>query len=193
MRKVFFIIGLVIVALWFSFYTENLTERKRREEMKELKPEQLVSRLMTDSLAALEGRAISLEELVIHAGEADFAQRHGRLLGIGSPTFYVVKGECDQAQVVNDEIHASVNGIALTIPLKYIFGNTARDASGWFDIDDFQNTMDFNAVSAAMNDYILKNMTPPHSDRRLKVLGAVAVKDGQVEQSVTIIPYQLLQ
>lgn len=191
MKKVFFIIGLAIVALWFSFYTENLTERKRREEMKELKPEQLVSMLMRDSLAALEERAIALEELVKHVGEQDFAQRHGRLLGIGSPTFYVVKGESDQAQVINDEIHASVNGIALTIPLKYIFGNTARDASGWFDIDDFQNTMDFNAVSAAMNDYVAKRVKTYQGDGRMKFLGAVAVKDGEIDQALTVIPYQL--
>ena len=191
MKKTIIFIGITAVALWFSFYTENLTERKRREAMKELKPEQLVSMLMKDSLSSLEERAVMLDEVLTQAGNEEFARQHGRVLGIGSPTFYVMKGVCDQTRMENDEIHATVKGVELTIPLKYIFGNTARDASGWFNIDNFQNTMDFNAVSAAMNDFIAKEVKNYHGGGRLSFLGAVAIKNGQVGQTLMVIPYQL--
>lgn len=191
MKKTLLYIGIALVALWFSFYTENLTEKTKREEMKELKPDQLVSALMKDSLQTLSQHAISIQELKEGYADEAFAKKHGRVLGIGSPTFYVIKGTSEQVKIEDDEIHTIVDGIQLTIPLKYIFGNTAREASGWFNIDDFQNTMDFNAVSAAINAYITQQVKSFKADEHVEYIGAVAVRNGEKLQELTLIPYQL--
>ena len=182
---------LAFVALWFSFYTENLTEKTKREEMKELKPDQLVDALMKDSLETLSQRAITIQELKEGYADEAFARQHGRVLGIGSPTFYVIKGTSEQVKTENDDIHTMVDGVELTIPLKYIFGNTAREASGWFNIDDFQNTTDFNAVSAAMNSYIANQLKQYKTGEHLEFLGAVAIKENSDLRLLTLIPYQL--
>ena len=191
MKKILLYIGIALVALWFSFYTENLTEKTRREEMKELKPDQLVNALMKDSLTTLNQRAISIQELKQGYIDEAFAKQHGRVLGIGSPTFYVIKGMSEQVKMEDDEILAIVDGIQLTIPLKYIFGNTAREASGWFNIDDFQNTTDFNAVSAAFNAYIAQQVKSFKAGEHVEFIGAVAVRNGEKLQELTLIPYQL--
>lgn len=186
---------LAVVAIWGAFYTENLTERTKREKMAEYKPSELVGVMFGDSLPTLEARAISIRELSDSITDAGFVREHGRLFGIGSPLFFVVKGEMSSPILREDELHGSVDGVEVTIPLKYIFGNTAREASGWFNIDDFKNTPDFNAISAEMNRYIGANVIGDKAERlsadgSLSFLAAVAVPaDAERIESLTIIPY----
>lgn len=189
---------IACLAIYFSFYTENLTERRNRELKDQYSPEQLVSITLNDSLQSLEQKAVSISMLAegIKANAEDFATKHGKVLGIGSPIFYVVKGECVNAKLIdNEEIHATVGGVSITIPVKYIFGNNLRDASGWFDIDDFKNTMDFNAVSAELNKHVSKKLAEfkmPAENDTLKFLGAAAITPHSSDiSSLTIIPYTL--
>ncbi|MBQ2208918.1 MAG: DUF2291 family protein [Prevotella sp.] len=193
MKKIILCVILAIVALWGAFYTENLTEKQRREQLEQLKPDELVSMLMKDSLATLEQRAITLKQMKEGYQDEAFAKQHGRVLGIGSPTFYIIKDECQHATIADDELHAVAEGIQITIPLKHIFGNTAREASGWFDIDHFQNTTDFNAVSAAMNTYITQQVKNFKADENGEVefLAGVAIQKSTDLQQITLIPYQV--
>ena len=193
MKKTIICIILALVALWGAFYTENLTERKHREQLAQLKPDELVAVLMHDSLSTLTNRAITMKQLKEGYADEAFAKKYGRVLGIGSPTFYVIKDECQHATVSDDEVHATSAGLSITIPLKYIFGNTAREASGWFDIDNFQNTTDFNAVSAAMNEYITRQMKmfKLGDDGKIEFLAGVAIQNGADLQQITLIPYLL--
>lgn len=185
-------------AVYFSFYTENLTERQKREEMSRYNPEQLVNKIMKDSLASLEQKALSISMLAegIRNNAEEFAKTHGKVLGIGSPVFYTVKGECHDAKLADgEEIHATADGISIKIPIKHIFGNNARDASGWFNIDNFKNTMDFNAVSAEMNKYITKETAGfkmPAEGQTVTFVGAVAVLPHSSDIStLEITPYIL--
>lgn len=193
MKKIILCVILAIVALWGAFYTENLTEKQRREQLAQLKPEELVNMMMRDSLATLEARAVTLKQLKECYQEESFAKQYGCVLGIGSPTFYIIKDVCHHATIADEEIHAVAEGIQITIPLKYIFGNTAREASGWFNIDDFQNTTDFNAVSAAMNAYIarqVKNFSVGDGGE-VEFLAGVAIQKDADMQQLTLIPYRV--
>lgn len=196
MKKTILYVILAFIAIWFSFYTENLTEKKNREAMSTYSPEQLVGAVMRDSLDGLRLRSVTIDELskALSAGDKHFSEEHGRVLGIGSPTTYVVTGTMTDVALVDDEeLQGFIGDIRVCIPVKYVFGNTARDASGWFDIDDFRNTMDFNAVSAAMNKHIASTMKTFRSDAdsTLDFLGAIAIKDGILPPVVTIIPYEI--
>lgn len=193
MKKTILYIILALIAIWGAFYTENLTERQRLEQLAQLKLDELVSVMMRDSLSTLEQRAVTLKQLKEGYADEAFAKAHGRMLGIGSPTFYVVRDVCHQATVADDELHAMAEGFSITIPLKYVFGNTAREASGWFDIDNFQNTTDFNAVSAAMNAYItqqLKTFKLKESGE-VECLAGVAIQKSADNSRIVLIPYQL--
>lgn len=190
--------AVAFAAVYFSFYTENLTERQKREEMSRYNPEQLVNKIMKDSLASLEQKALSISMLAegIRHNAEEFAKTHGKVLGIGSPVFYIVKGECHDAKLADgEEIHATADGISIKIPIKHIFGNNARDASGWFNIDNFKNTMDFNAVSAEMNKYITKETAGfkmPTEGQTVTFVGAVAVPPHSSDIStLEITPYIL--
>lgn len=196
--KIIILTAAAFAAVYFSFYTENLTERQKREEMSRYNPEQLVNKIMKDSLASLEQKALSISMLAegIRNNAEEFAKTHGKVLGIGSPVFYIVKGECNDAKLADgEEIHATADGISIKLPIKHIFGNNARDASGWFNIDNFKNTMDFNAVSAEMNKYITNETAGfkmPAEGQTVTFVGAVAVPPHSSDIStLEITPYIL--
>lgn len=195
--RIILLAAAIFAALYFSFYTENLTEKQKREEMSKYNPAQLVNSFMKDSLISLEQKALTISVFAegLKNNTDDFEKKHGKTLGIGSPIFYIVKGECSEAEIVdNEEIHATADGINIKIPVKYIFGNNARDASGWYNIDNFKNTMDFNAVSAEMNKYITQQMQKfqMSEDGKLTFVGAVAVPAQTAEiSSLVITPYIL--
>lgn len=196
--KIIILTAAAFATVYFSFYTENLTERQKREEMSRYNPEQLVNKIMKDSLASLEQKALSISMLAegIKNNAEEFAKTHGKVLGIGSPVFYIVKGECHDAKLADgEEIHATADSISIKIPIKHIFGNNARDASGWFNIDNFKNTMDFNAVSAEMNKYITKETAGfkmPAEGQTVTFVGAVAVPPHSSDIStLEITPYIL--
>lgn len=198
MKKIirYAIVVLVIAAAFAaSFRTENLTEKLHRERLAQYSPQELVESMFHDSLTTLQARAVTVHQLLDGVNDDAFVAANSRVLGIGSPSFYVIKGEMNAPTFVNDELKATIEGVEITIPLRYIFGNTARDASGWFSIDDFRNTPDFNAVSAEMNKYIgakvIGNATQKLSTAQsVTFVGAVAVKEENPNQ-LTVIPYIL--
>lgn len=193
MKKAVIIIVLLAVAVWGSFYTENLAEKYQRELLNNANPDKIVAVTMRDSLQSLSRRAISVGQLKasLLSGDTAFANAHARYLGIGSAAFYVVGGKVENAITKADELQGDVDGVAVKIPLKYIFGNNARDASGWFLIDDFKNTMDFNAVSAVLNKFIASSLKGRSFQGEVSFTGAVAIKDGAMPDTLEITPYQL--
>lgn len=193
MKKTIICIIIALVALWGAFYTENLTEKNCREQLSQLKPEELVGVLMKDSLSHLDSRAITLKQLKEGYQDKTFAKQYGRVLGIGSPTFYIINDKCLRATIADNELHGTAENMLVTIPLKYIFGNTAREASGWFNIDNFQNTTDFNAISAAMNAFIAKKVKDfrANDNGEVEFLAGVAISSGSDLKRITLIPYDL--
>ena len=165
--------------------------------MLEYKPSQLVEVMFRDSLASLASRAVSIGQLASGINDAEFMAGNSKVLGIGSPLFLVVRGEMDNPTLIDDELKATVDGVETNIPLKYIFGNTARDASGWFNIDDFRNTPDFNAVSAEMNKYIRTKVIGNKQQKfsqptHIEFIGAVGISaDDRNLTTLTVIPYIL--
>jgi len=188
---------LFFVALWFAFYTEPLSERKAREALKQYNPEQLVEHHWLNSMPQLASEALPLAQFVqqLQADPEALRQQSGRLLGIGSNVYYVVTGDADDVTFADNEFCFSIEGVACHIPTKYIFGNVARDASGWFDIGDFQNTMDFNSVSACINQRIKEQVVGPlladaQSIGCCHFCAAVEVKPGQRRvDSLVLYPY----
>ena len=195
--KYILIAVVAIVAVWFSFWTENLTEHRQKAHYGEYKPEEVVDYCWTNKMQELEDRALSVEDFQngLSTDAADFCSKHGRVLGIGSNTFFIVKGALENININDEEITGICEGLKVSIPVKHIFGNTAREASGWFDIDDFKNTMDFNAVSEALNKRLTENIHKQLTaikGNEINFLGAVEVNpDKLAPGSLTVIPFSI--
>jgi predicted lipoprotein len=78
---------------------------------------------------------------------------------------------------------------------KFIFGNAARDASGYFKIDEFENTMDFNAVSTELNKLILTRVITKldslSAGRTIKFYGALEINSENIPKEIEIIPLKI--
>ncbi len=190
---------IFLVAVWFSFYTEPLSVKKEREALKQYKPEQLVEHYWSKELTNLETNALDVPTFTKNflSDPQALREKYGHVLGIGSNICYVLKGDAENISYASNEFHFNLNGINFTIPAKYIFGNTARDACGWFNIDDFQNTMDFNAVSACMNQRIKEKVIGDIINNsteytRCHFCAAVEISpEATTLESLTLYPYIL--
>lgn len=199
MLKLLLAIGVLFVAVWFSFDTEPLSVRHEREAMKQYKPEQLVEKYMKDSVAELTETALPLSRFVndLHTDAKTLQEQEGHILGIGSNIYYVVKGESNDVSFANNEFVFTSDGVKCHLPLKYIFGNIAREASGWFDVGEFRNITDFNLVSACINKYIKEKVVGPFAAKAetyksCSFCAAVEVEPGQTEvKEVILYPYSL--
>ena len=105
--------------------------------------------------------------------------RYGSTLGIGAPYSLLLGGEFEVFEVGEELVHIRTEqGAAFDLRTDYIFGNTVREATASFSIDDYENTMDFNLVASELNRRVLQLVVAPVRDQlvkgaRLHLIGAV--------------------
>lgn len=124
--------------------------------------------------------------------------RYGLTLGIGAPYSMLVGAEFE-VKAVNEELVRIVTtaGTAFDLRRSFIFGNTVREVTGCFSIDDYDNTMDFNHIASALNDCVFERVAEPAAalfevGRRLRVVGAVDVDQaGNLKPCYELIPLSI--
>lgn len=104
--------------------------------MKQYNPEQLVEYHWQNSLASLADQALPIEQFLqqLQADPEALRQQSGHLLGIGSNVYYVISGDASDVTFSDHEFRFQLQDVDCHIPTKYIFGNVAREATGWFDL-----------------------------------------------------------
>lgn len=185
-----------ICALVFAVRIEPLEEHLAAEMAARFKPEEIADWHWEHDRTRLRDEALGMGELLggLKADPLSFSEAHARVLGIGSGSFFVVKGSLEDFTYDGEYLLGSCEGALIRIPVKYIFGNLARDASGWFDLDDFQNTMAFNEISSYLNSRILSDVIPSEipGGGSCTFCGAVEVKPSEaIPSSFRVIPYLL--
>ena len=92
--KIVIAIVAAVIALWFSFYTEPLSEKLKREQAGLFDADACVKE-QWNNLVQLKTDAIDIEDFYKQLSEnrKQLAETHGRVLGVGSNNFFVVKGE----------------------------------------------------------------------------------------------------
>lgn len=178
--KIVIAIVAAVIALWFSFYTEPLSEKLKREQAGLFDADACVKE-QWNNLIQLNTDAIDIEDFYKQLSEnrKQLAETHGRVLGVGSNIFFVVKGEGKVSLKDDEALMVEAVGQKWEIPMKYLFGNLARDASACFNIDDFKTMTDFNAVSAALNKQVMENVLKPAG--RKAAVGKTAVFCAAIE------------
>ena len=108
-------------------------------------------------------RAIDIDTLLAMLDEMpELAyDEYSNALGIGNIRFFLVSGAGQMLEVNEDHVLLESSKVSrLKIATDYIFGNAIRDASGQIDINEFVNTMDFNNVSAEINEIVAQSVLP---------------------------------
>jgi predicted lipoprotein len=167
MKRALKVVVLIIagfVAIWFSFYTEPLKKHQEKELIKQFSPNQLVDYHWKNDLDVLLRTSIDYNDF--NSGMCKdaktFSDEYAKVPGIGAKSCFLIHGKVKVKEVGDDAIKFDLsNRTVVRILTKYIFTNTARDASGWFNASDFQNTMDYNTLSSYLNNKILQKVANP--------------------------------
>lgn len=195
-------IGVAVVALclYFSVYFENLTQRRAELESKIFNPEQILDRFWNEDLDRIFEEALewTVFDRMLLENPSELLEKHGKTLGIGAAYSFVVQGEAVVGQLEEEKVNLtpfSRNRYALQS--GFVFGNTVREASGVFPIDDFENTMDFNIISSEINTHIVREVIAPvvgglSSGTRVSFYGAIDVNPKKLSvNEYDIIPLQI--
>jgi predicted lipoprotein len=187
---------LLVAALYNSVYFEKLDAKKEKESLKAFNPKDKVEYFWNLKRDEVLESAIDLKafDSQLQENPEKLIRQYGKSIGITSTFSFLVKGIATQRKSESGEIPVEIsNSFAdYNLQLKFIFGNAARDATGYFNIDDFENTMDFNAVATELNRLIkereiakLDSITP---GKTIKFFGALEINSENIPKRVEIIP-----
>ncbi|MDR0712575.1 MAG: DUF2291 domain-containing protein [Prevotellaceae bacterium] len=188
------IIGLALTltavgfVLYHSVYFENLTERRQKEMMKNFDPQQLVDYFWTNEKDSILAKCIDLDLFheLLGGSYALLVEQHGRKASVGDNACFLVCGAAKVEQVSEKNIAFVYGGARYAMPCKLIFSNTARDALGYFKIENFENSMDYNTVSAELNRRIVQEIIGDKC--KSLAAGAVVEFTGAIDVSSDRLP-----
>lgn len=167
MKKLGLYVGtslLILVALYNSIYIDNLQSRRNSLEVGQFNPDQFIKEDFFPDLQTqptLEANQL-LDSLALDF--KGFSERQGKKLGISDDYYFLISGTGRVVNTLEEDILLEISGgkgYRIRLATDFIFGNTLRDASGLVDIGEYQNTMDFNEISIALNAYIKETILPP--------------------------------
>jgi len=191
---------LAVFVVYNSVYFEKLDVKMQQEKKKNFNPKEAVVFFWKNKLNEILKTAINLKSFdsLLVANPQYLIKQYGKTVGISSNYSFLVKGITKTVEHGAEEIPIVLNNgnTKYNLRLKYIFGNTARDAVGYFRVDDFDNTMDFNAVATELNSLILKELVADKFDSisprtTIKFIGAVEINSENVNKQLDVVPLQL--
>ena len=204
MKMIKYIITIVIIILvaYNSIYFRKLDEVKTSRAASEFNAALYAQAFWNNKLITRLDKAVDLGQLVamISADTAKTFETYSHALGIGNLRYFLVKGKGTIISVNEDDITVLVDSIqsSVKIATEYIFGNAVRDATGLININEFNNTMDFNNVSAELNKIIREKVLPPFKlkakkGNRIIFTGAVELNKEHVDLShIEVIPVSIV-
>lgn len=198
------ILGLVIlIALISSIRVEKLDVAREKAMMGAFDARAYAENFWKEDLMPHLNEAIEINYLksILSKNPEQAFEDYSKALGIGNIRFFMVRGEGEVIKVGEDDLTLliSADGTKNTVNMEteYIFGNAVRDASGKIDLQDFEQTMDFNNVSAEINQIIREKVLPQLKENAqigttISFVGAIEMNMKQVDPSdLQIIPVKV--
>jgi predicted lipoprotein len=202
-KAIKYIIAVVLIVLvaYNSVYFKKLDEVKASQSAKEFNATQYAQTFWNNKLIPNLDRAIDITQLtaMLSSDAAKTFDTYSHALGIGNLRYFLVKGKGITTSVNEDDVSVLLdsNKQSITIATEYIFGNAVRDATGLININEFNNTMDFNNVSAELNKIIREKVLPSFKQQAKKgnaieFTGAIELNKEHLDLSkIEVIPVKL--
>ena len=116
---------------------------------------------------------INILRIMLLADQGKTFNRYSHALGIGNLRYFLVKGVGEITDIsentvtvvskTDNDLHRSYN-----IATEFVYGNEIRDASGLINLNEFNNTADFNNVSAEIDKIVRSEVLPPFKSNAKK-------------------------
>jgi predicted lipoprotein len=191
--------GIAVAAflLYHSIYITPLAERKAALQAAVFNPQHAIDRFWAKAPALMKAQAVDLTKVGDYAPQ-ELATRFGHTLGIGAPYSICLTGTAKIVETDGDVVRLDVPGeVPYYLRTGAIFSNTVREASGQFNIDDYETTMDFNLVALELNRRILQEVIEPVKARLtagtvVTLTGAADIRPDRLPwKRVEIVPIEL--
>lgn len=145
-------------------------------------------------------RAVEMKELMGALSKAPVAARkqHGRTLGIGGATMFLVRGSGKIVEVGDDAIVVALDGTDAKVSLSVglLFGNTVRDASGLLDVSTYPNSQEFNDLSTQLNSIVETKIVPALKEKAavgktIRFAGCAELEEDAKPDVLPVIPIKV--
>jgi predicted lipoprotein len=163
--KYVIVVIVILLVAYNSVCFKKLDEVKAEQTAKAFNAASYAQNFWEKKLTPSLNTAISVDKLIplLSNDPAKAFDTYSHALGIGNLRYFLIQGKGSITAIDADDITVSIAGLTgqkVKIATEYIFGNAARDATGLININDFNNTMDFNNVSAEINAIIRNKVLP---------------------------------
>ena len=197
------VIIALIVVFYNSVYFKKLDEVKASVSAKEFNATSYAQTFWNGKLIPNLNKAIEISRLtsMLASDPEKTFDEYSHALGIGNLRYFLVQGKGETVSVNENDVSLLVKSDsaqqAIKIATEYIFGNAVRDASGLININEFNNTMDFNNVSAEINKIIRAKVLPPFKatvkkGNIVEFVGAIELNKEHLNLSpIEVIPVEI--
>ncbi|MEJ5963725.1 DUF2291 domain-containing protein [Pedobacter immunditicola] len=164
--KYLVIILVVGLVLKNTVYIRKLSEVHAATLKKRFDAEGYAHTFWNKKLIPSLNKAVEIDTLIamLKAQPENTFNAYSHALGIGNLKYFLVKGEGKILAVGENSVTVLVKGATtknvIEIATEYVYGNAIRDASGIINMTEFDNTMDFNEVSAGINKIVRTKVLP---------------------------------
>jgi len=197
-------IAVIIVVVYNSVYFKKLDEVKASLTAKEFNAATYAQTFWAAKLTPNMNKAIDIAQLtaMLSNDAPKTFETYSHALGIGNLRYFLVKGKGIITSINEDDVSVLVqpdtSRQTITLATEYIFGNAVRDATGLININEFNNTMDFNNVSAELNKIIRERVLPSFKQNAkngnsIEFIGAIELNKEHLDLSkIEVIPVVIM-
>lgn len=202
LKNILIIAGLGLL-VYHSIYFKKLDEYKVSHTTKVFDASAYAAGFWKDKLIPNLDKAIDLPQLLelLAVDPGKSFSEHSHALGIGNLRYFLVKGSGLIDSVLEDRVRITLRQApgapGISLATEFIFGNAVRDATGLININEFTNTMDFNAVSDGLNRIIREQVVAPvkpnlMAGKAISFTGALELNQEHYDSSaLEVIPVQI--
>jgi len=204
-RKPLLIAAALAVAglVWWRFplfHIVSLEQSQAEQKAAVFDAVKVATEFWNAKLLPATGRAVELRELLPALAKDSAAARkqHGRTLGIGGATMFLVRGSGNVTAVEDDAVIVVLDGADAKVSLStgLLFGNTLRDASGLLDVSAYPNSQDFNDLSTQLNSIVETKVAPALRERAavgkpIRFAGCAELEEDAKPAVMPVIPIKV--
>lgn len=162
--KYAFALIVVLFAGYHSVYFKKLSEVQAGTSKGKVNTTAYSRTFWNKKLPSSLNKAVAVHELInlLETDPQKAFTSYGKALGIGDLKCFLIKGEGTVKQINENDIVVQTGPANRTVEIEteYVYGNAVRDASGLISMNEFDNTSDFNEVSAGINKIIREEVLP---------------------------------
>ena len=195
-------LAAVAVLCWLFplFHVVSLEKAAAQQQAGVFKADVFAREFWETKLLPATERGVDLKELLAALAKDPAATRkqHGRTLGIGGATLFLVRGSGKITAVEDDAVTVALDDSDAKVGLNtgLLFGNTVRDATGLLDVSAYPNSQDFNDISTQLNGIVENKVAPALKEKAavgktVRFAGCFELEDDARPEALQIVPIKI--